>query len=147
MRNINILSAATVEFAAQPHRLARAVLLTFQPFWCQGLQVETSQGVTQKIHRHLYVSHFTRFRYTRWIAGTQSFENENCLYLRIQFLHNRKMRLHYRDLLGNAVRKVIAIYSENHNKLPDTFCGHIVDLLNVSVSGTYAYYSTLKGTS
>jgi hypothetical protein len=72
IRSINILSAATVEAAAKAHWVARAVSLTRPTILTPGT---TNKGlswcITQKIHRHLYVSRFTRFQYTRRYAGTQ----------------------------------------------------------------------------
>jgi hypothetical protein len=68
MRSINILSTATLEDAAQAHRVARAVSLTRLTISTPGTtNFGLSWCITQKIH----VSRFTRFRYTRRFAGKQ----------------------------------------------------------------------------
>jgi hypothetical protein len=38
---------------------------------------------------------------------------------------------HYKDQLVNAVKAIIAVYSENHTELTDTFCGQSAELLIV----------------
>jgi hypothetical protein len=53
--------------------------------------------------------------------------------IKIHFLPQRRqcIYLHYKGQLGNAVREMIAVYSENHKKHISTLCGHNVELLIV----------------
>jgi hypothetical protein len=72
MWSINVLSAVTVEAAAQVHWVARAVPLSHSTILTPGTTNEgLSWCIAQNMHRHLYVSRFTRFRYTRRFTGTQ----------------------------------------------------------------------------
>jgi hypothetical protein len=42
------------------------------------------------------------------------------------------------------LKEIIAVYSENHTKPINTFCGHSAELLNVKVGGTSSYHCALK---
>jgi hypothetical protein len=66
MRSINILSAATVEATAQAHWVARAVSLTHPTIFTPGTtNFGLSWCINQNIIGHLYVSRFSRFRYSQ----------------------------------------------------------------------------------
>jgi hypothetical protein len=71
VRSISIPSAATAEAAAQVQWVGRAVTDSPQNF-DSGLQIKTPYGVLiRKSTGMLYVSHCTRFRYTRRLAGKE----------------------------------------------------------------------------
>jgi hypothetical protein len=54
MRNISILSAATLEAVAQAHWVARAVSLTRPPFWLRGIQIKASHGLSLRKSTGIY---------------------------------------------------------------------------------------------
>jgi hypothetical protein len=56
----------------RPTELRAQVYWLTSPFWLRELQIKAFHGVSlRKSMGMLYVSRFMRFRYTRWLAGTQ----------------------------------------------------------------------------
>jgi hypothetical protein len=47
-------------------------------------------------------------------------------------------RLNYKDQLVNAVKKITAVYSENHTKHISTLCGQNTELLIIKAGGTHS---------
>jgi hypothetical protein len=39
-----------------------------------------------------------------------------------------------------AVKEIITVYSENHTKPINTFCGQNIEILILGVTGTYSYH-------
>jgi hypothetical protein len=54
--------------------------------------------------------------------------------------------LHYKDQLINAVKEIVAVYSENHTKPMKPSVGKMQrHSLLVKACGTYSYHKALKG--
>jgi tRNA G37 N-methylase Trm5 len=56
------------------------------------------------------------------------------------YIEENTSHLQYKDHFLNAVREVIAVYSNNHSKPIDTLCGQNAELLNVKEAGTCSYH-------
>jgi hypothetical protein len=55
------------------------------------------------------------------------------------------MHLHHKANWLMLFREIITVYSENHMKHINKFCGQNTELLIVKVDGTYSHHWTLKG--
>jgi hypothetical protein len=61
------------------------------------------------------------------------------------YLTKHTLHLHPKNQLVNAVKEIIAVYSENYRELMNTLCGQNAESFNVQLDGTYNNHGALKG--
>jgi hypothetical protein len=52
---------------------------------------------------------------------------------------------HYKGHLVNHIKEIIAVFSENHAKPINIFCGQNAELLIIKAGSTYAYHWAFRG--